>query len=79
MLCDAPQEMEDPSLELSLEDVYAVIASCGLEIVRREENISCAYTSNDRSVGQFSMMTAQTFASKTATALESNSGCVRIR
>jgi hypothetical protein len=69
--------MEDPSLELSLEDVYAVIASCGLEVIRREENISCAYTSNDRSVGQNLCDDRKPFASiiTTAAVLGSNSGC----
>lgn len=44
------QEMDEASVELSLDDVYAVIEACGLEIVQRQEDVTCAYTSNGRSM-----------------------------
>ena len=42
--------MPDPSIELTLEDIYAVAESYGLEFVRKEEGRECSYTSNCRSL-----------------------------
>ena len=44
------EEMPDPSIELTLEDIYAVAESYGLEFVRKEEGRECSYTSNCRSL-----------------------------
>jgi carnosine N-methyltransferase len=44
------EEMDDPSIELSLDDIYAVMETLGLEIVQKEEDVMCSYTSNCRSM-----------------------------
>ena len=44
------EEMDDTSIELSMEEIFAVMDSYGLERVRQEEDVACAYTSNLRSM-----------------------------
>jgi carnosine N-methyltransferase len=44
------EEMDEQSIELSMEEIFAVMDSHGLERVRQENDLSCTYTSNSRSM-----------------------------
>ena len=44
------EEMDESSIELSMEEVIALVESHDFDIVRREDGIPCYYTSNNRSM-----------------------------
>ena len=44
------EEMDEQSIELSMEEIFAVMDSHGLKRVQQKENVQCTYTCNSRSL-----------------------------